>query len=67
MEEQLMYCVKCKNPTDTDDIQYVETKNGRNMKRGKCIDCGIIKTQFVKGTVTVKTGSSIDNKKKKKN
>ena len=55
-----MFCVKCKKPTNTDDIQYVVTKNGRNMKRGKCIDCGIIKTQFVKG----KIGSSIDKKKK---
>lgn len=44
-----MYCVKCKQHTDTKDVQHVVTKNNRNMKRGKCLVCGSVKTQFVKG------------------
>ena len=29
-----MYCVKCKKTTDTLDVQFVVSRNGRNMKRG---------------------------------
>ena len=43
-----MFCVRCKKVTETSDIQNVISKNGRNMKRGKCVVCGITKTQFVK-------------------
>ena len=32
-----MYCVKCKKATDTSNVQYVVSKNGRNMKRGTCV------------------------------
>ena len=41
-----MYCVKCKKATD--NVQYVVSKNGRNMKRGTCVICGTTKTQFIK-------------------
>ena len=43
-----MYCVKCKKITDTSNIQNTDSKNGRNMKRGKCMICGTTKTQFIK-------------------
>ena len=43
-----MYCVKCKKATDTSDVQFAVRKNGRNMKRGTCVICGTIKTQFIK-------------------
>jgi hypothetical protein len=45
-----MYCVKCKNHTETKNVQSVITKNGRPMLRGTCGVCGKIKTQFVKAT-----------------
>ena len=54
MNERQLYCVKCKKYTDTVDIQYAVSKNGKNMKRGRCTECGIIKTQFVKGGKTKK-------------
>ena len=41
-----MYCVKCKNVTDTSDIQFVVSRNGRNIKRGTCVIYGTTKTQF---------------------
>ena len=43
-----MYCVKCKKATDTSNVQYAVSKNGRNMKRGKCVIRGMTKTQFIK-------------------
>ena len=45
-----MYCVKCKKKknTGTSNIKKTVSKNGRNMKRGKCMICGTTKTQFIK-------------------
>ena len=43
-----MYCVKCKNVTDTSNVQNTVSKNRRNMKRGTCVICGTTKTQFIK-------------------
>ena len=43
-----MYCVKCKKPTDTSNIEFTVSKNGRNMKRGRCVICGTTKNQFIK-------------------
>ena len=43
-----MYCLRCKKITDTDDIKFTITRNNKNMKRGTCHVCGLIKTQFVK-------------------
>ena len=52
-----MYCVKCKKTTDTSNMQYAVSKNGRNMKRGTCTICGTTKRQFIK---TQKGGSLLD-------
>ena len=43
-----MYCVKCKKSTNTSNVQYAVSKNGRNMERGTCLICGTTKTQSVK-------------------
>ena len=43
-----MYCVKCKKTTDTSYVQFVVSRNGRNMKRGTCMICRPTKTQFIK-------------------
>ena len=53
-----MYCVKCKKATDTSNMQYAVSKNGRNMKRGTCVICGTTKTQFIKA----QKGGSLLNK-----
>lgn len=42
-----MYCVRCKNKTETVDVQNFVSKNNRPMLRGKCATCGCTKTQFV--------------------
>jgi hypothetical protein len=42
-----MYCVKCKEDTpNTGKVVYMETKNGKCMKKVKCANCGIWKHQF---------------------
>ena len=53
-----MYCIKCKKATDTSNAQYAFSKNGRNMKRGTCVICGMTKTQFIKA----QKGGSLLNK-----
>ena len=42
------YCVKCKKETESDDMEEVKTKNGRNALKGKCKECGTVKFKFVK-------------------
>ena len=53
-----MYCVKYKKATDTSNVQFTVSKNGRNMKQGTCVICGTTKTQFIKA----QKGGSLLNK-----
>ena len=53
-----MYCVKCKRATDTSDVQFVVSRNGRNMKQGTCVICRTTKMQFIK----TQEGGSLLNK-----
>ena len=53
-----MYCVKCKKATDTSNVQFVVSENGRNMKQGTCVVCGMTKTQLIKA----QKGGSLLNK-----
>ena len=46
-----MYCLKCKRFTRDGDVERVITQNNRFMNRGKCMECRITKTQFVKAKV----------------
>ena len=38
-----MFCVKCRKATNTTDLRDAVSKNGRNMKRGKCVVCGTVR------------------------
>lgn len=51
-----MYCVKCKNHTETLNITTFTARNGRPMRKGVCAVCGKTKTQFLK------IGSGLFNK-----
>ena len=46
------YCVKQKKQTECvpGSEQYVTTRNGRNAMKCKCLECGITKFRFIKGT-----------------
>ena len=54
-----MYCVKCKQFTETSGLRCVVSKNGKNMTRGTCCVCGAIKTQFVGGSILNKAINNI--------
>ena len=43
-----IYCVKCRRRTETSNIRSIVSKNKRHMLQGKCVVCGIIKSQFKK-------------------
>ena len=53
-----MYCCKCKKATDTWDVQFVVSRNERNMKQGTCVICRTTKMQFIKA----QEGGSLLNK-----
>lgn len=43
-----IYCVKCKQHTDTSNTSEVTTENNRKMIKGICKICGSKKSQFIK-------------------
>ena len=45
------YCVKCKQKTETLNIENVITKNNRNMIKGICTVCGKKKSSFIKSKI----------------
>ena len=58
-----MYCSKCRRVTETENIANAMSKNGRLMRRGKCVKCGKTKCQFVKkGTAGGSFLNSLVNK-----
>ena len=58
------YCVKQKKQTECvpKSEQYVKTKNNRIMMKCKCVECGIIKTKFVKSNRGSGVGETINKK-----
>ena len=47
-----IYCVKCKQKTDTDKIEKTTTKNNRMAIRGNCKICNTQKYMFIKNEGT---------------
>ena len=45
--DNLIYCVRCKTKTGTDNITEDIAKNGRHMERGTCVKCGASKVKFI--------------------
>ena len=54
-----LYCVKCKQKTETLDVTKVITKINRNMLKGICTICGKNKASFVSNKVG--EGFSLNN------
>ena len=58
-----MYCLKSRRITETENITTAVSKNSRLMRRGQCVACGKIKTQFIqKGTAVGSFLNSLVNK-----
>ena len=53
-----MYCVKCKQKTETVNVIHVVTKNNRRLLKGTCTACGSKKSSFVVGN---KGGAGLGN------
>jgi len=53
-----LYCLKCKSKTDTENPQFVQSKNNKILAKGKCFICKKSKTSFVT-TETAKKGGFI--------
>lgn len=51
-----MYCLKCKTKTETENPQYVQTKNNKILVKGNCLVCGKRKTSFVSEDAAKKGG-----------
>ena len=47
-----MYRVKCRRMTETKNVTTFTSKNKKLMKRGQCVICVRIKTQFTKSDAT---------------
>src|SRR5437867_12938725 len=56
-----MYCVKCKQKTESRNIEEIISKNNRRMLKSICSICGSKKCQFVKNTIGKGIGDSITN------
>jgi len=42
-----IYCVKCREFTETRDVKQKTTKNNRQMLQGICVVCGMKKSKFI--------------------
>lgn len=58
-----IYCVKCRDKTDTNNIRKTTTSNGRHCMKGECSVCDCKKNVFVKGST--KVGGMLRKKKVK--
>lgn len=45
-----MYCLKCKQKTDTINVNQLLSKNNRKMAQGNCVACGSKKSCFIKSS-----------------
>ena len=62
----IIYCLKCKQKTETIDQLKVQSQDGREMIKGSCSICGTKKSVFISSSnATKKTikgkGSSLNN------
>ena len=54
----MIFCLKCKRPTETEGRYETTTSNGRRRRGGLCAVCGARKSQFLRGS----KGSGLVNK-----
>ena len=57
----MMYCLRCKKDTETNNVTKAFTKNGRNMLWGTCAECERTKTKFISTKEATTTGGDLVN------
>ena len=50
----IIYCLKCKQKTETIDQMEVQSKNSREMIKGSCSICGTKKSVFISSSSATK-------------
>ena len=55
----IIYCLKCKQKTETIEVQSVQSKNGREMIKGNCSICGTKKSVFISSSIKKKPQKTI--------
>ena len=58
----IIYCLKCKQKTETIDQMEVQSKNGREMIKGNCSICGTKKSVFISSLTMKKPQKTIKGK-----
>ena len=58
----IIYCLKCKQKTETIDQSEVKSKNGRDMFKGSCSNCGTKKSVFISSSIKKKPQKTIKGK-----
>ena len=56
----IIYCLKCKQKTETIDYLEMKSSNGRNMIKGTCSICGTKKSVFLSSTAAKHQGKGFD-------
>ena len=56
----IIYCLKCKQKTETTDYLEMKSSNGRNMIKGICSICGTKKSVFVSSKYREFVGKGFD-------
>ena len=56
----IIYCLKCKQKTETTDFLEMKSSNGRNMIKGICSICGTKKSVFVSSKYREFVGKGFD-------
>jgi hypothetical protein len=51
LENQTIYCIRCKQNTDSSNPNVVQTANGRYRIEAVCDDCGSKKSKFVSNQI----------------
>lgn len=46
----MIYCLKCKQETETNNLEETVTKNNKPIMKGICVECGSKKNRFLKKT-----------------
>ena len=57
----VMYCVKCKTKTESNNVIEVITKNNRKMLKSTCLVCGSKKSSFVSNKTGEGLGDILNN------
>ena len=49
----MMYCLKCKRKTESNDVHHAMSKNNKHVLKGTCVHCGCKKCQFTGGKIDI--------------